>query len=149
MRRASLPVRCKGKLPQGKNGKLRSEKDVWRGFRTGVQFPSPPPFDRYANTCKIAPMPDGLVCIAVQIDDHDTEARRQTHKATYAEIRAWVMDIYGQTVTNLDISRTKQRCGLATVPYNGRQASGRYQDPRHRPEKEALVEQALRHFGLI
>lgn len=43
MRRASLPVRCKGKLPQGKNGKLRSEKDVWRGFRTGVQFPSPPP----------------------------------------------------------------------------------------------------------
>lgn len=94
-------------------------------------------------------MPDGLVCISVQIDDHDTEARRQTKKATYAEIRAWVMDIYGQVVTNLDISRTKQRCGLATVQYNGRQASGRYQDPRRRPEKEALVEQALRHFGLI
>lgn len=26
-----------------KNGKLRSEKDVWMDFRTGVQFPSPPP----------------------------------------------------------------------------------------------------------
>ena len=25
-----------------KNGKLRSEKDVWMGFRTGVQFPSSP-----------------------------------------------------------------------------------------------------------
>lgn len=149
MRRASLPVRCKGKLPQGKNGKLRSEKDVWRGFRTGVQFPSPPPFYRYASTCKIAPMPDGLFAVVVKIDDHDTEARRQTKKATYAEIRAWVEKTYGQVVTNLDISRTKQRCGLATVPYNGRQASGRYQDPRHRPEKEALVEQALRHFGLI
>ena len=94
-------------------------------------------------------MPDGLFAVVVAIDDHDTEARRQTHKATYADIRAWVMDIYGQTVTNLDISRAKQRCGLATVPYNGRQASGKYADPRRRPEKEALVEQALRHFGLI
>ena len=94
-------------------------------------------------------MPDGLFAVVVKIDDHDTEVRRQTKKATYAEIRAWVEKTYGQVVTNLDISRTKQRCGLATVPYNGRQASGRYQDPRHRPEKEALVEQALRHFGLI
>lgn len=33
-----------------KNGKLRSEKDVWMGFRTGVQFPSPPPDGHYTNT---------------------------------------------------------------------------------------------------
>ena len=118
-------------------------------FRTGVRFPPAPPNDRYANTCKIAPMPDGLFCVVVAIDDHDTEARRQTHKATYAEIRAWIEKIYGQTVTNLDISRTKQQCGLTTVPYKGRQASGKYADPHHRPEKEALVVQALRHFGLL
>ena len=94
-------------------------------------------------------MPDGLFCVVVAIDDHDTEARRQTHKATYAEIRAWVRLTYGQVVTNLDISRTKQRCGLQTVEYKGRQASGKYSDPHRRPEKEALVVQALRHFGLI
>lgn len=94
-------------------------------------------------------MPDGLFCVVVAIDDHDTEARRQTHKATYAEIRAWIEKIYGQTVTNLDISRTKQQCGLTTVPYKGRQASGKYADPHRRPAKEALVVQALRHFGLI
>ncbi len=33
-----------------KNGKLRSEKDVWMDFRTGVQFPSPPPDGYYTNT---------------------------------------------------------------------------------------------------
>ena len=33
-----------------KNGKLRSEKDVWMGFRTGVQFPSPPPKTEASNS---------------------------------------------------------------------------------------------------
>jgi hypothetical protein len=33
-----------------KNGKLRSEKDVWMDFRTGVQFPSPPPKGANPNT---------------------------------------------------------------------------------------------------
>lgn len=33
-----------------KNGKLRSEKDVWMDFRTGVQFPSPPPNSANPNT---------------------------------------------------------------------------------------------------
>lgn len=116
---------------------------------TGYLFCQRFPNDRYANTCKIAPMPDGLFCVVVAIDDHDTEARRQTHKATYADIRAWVEEIYGQTVTNLDISRAKQSCGLQTVTYKGRQASGKYADPHRRPEKEALVIQALRHFGLL
>ncbi len=94
-------------------------------------------------------MPDGLFCVVVAIDDHDTEARRQTHKATYAEIRAWIEKIYIQTVTNLDISRAKQSCGLQTTKYKGRQASGKYADPRRRLDKEALVIQALRHFGLL
>ena len=147
-----LPISAGCLFPAGKgngNNKLRPERFLSSCFRTGVRLPPPPPNVRYANTITIAPMPDGLFAVVVKIDDHDTEARRQTKKATYAEIRAWVEKTYGQVVTNLDISRTKQRCGLATVPYSGRQASGRYQDPRHRPEKEALVEQALRHFGLI
>lgn len=118
-------------------------------FRTGVQFPSPPPNVRYANTITIAPLPDGLFRAVVNIDDHDTEARRQTHKATYAEIRTWVMATYGQTVTNLDVSRAKQRCGLVTVPYNGRQASGKYDAPHRRAEKEEMAIAALRHFGLV
>ena len=33
-----------------KNGKLRSEKDVWMDFRTGVQFPSPPPEEEASNS---------------------------------------------------------------------------------------------------
>lgn len=94
-------------------------------------------------------MPDGLFCVSANINDHNTEARRLTHKDTYAKIRAWVMAAYGQKVTNLDVLRAKQRCGLQTTEYKGKQASGKYDAPHQRQEKEEMVIVALHHFGLV
>ena len=56
---------------------------------------------------------------------------------------------YGQVVTNLDISCAKQCCGLQTVEYKGKQASGKYDAPHRRQEKEEMAIAALRHFGLV
>ena len=96
-----------------------SVEDFW----TRVRNPPPPPNDRYANTCNLVPLPDIFsVLWSPSTTDYDTEAKRQMHKTTYAEIKeAWFDETYGQVVTNLDISRTKQRCGLTTVPYKARQ----------------------------
>ena len=53
-----------------------------------------------------------VFALIVDIDDYEGETRLQMKRATYAEIRAWVRN-YGLHVSNLAISWTKDRCGLA------------------------------------
>ena len=88
--------------------------------------------------------------IMVNIADYDTDSHVQTKKATYKEIQAWVRDNYdGTCVTNLDISRTKKKCGLSQTEYKGHKASPTYYEPKPREHKEALIIEAFKHFGLI
>ena len=116
-----------------------------------VRLPPPPPDRRYANTI---PEANAFVfgrCfgIIVSTADFDTETHSQSKKATSNDIQTWVMQTYGEHVTNLDISRTKKRCGLAQNEYKGRAPSAEYYVPKHRDSKETLVMEAFRHFGLI
>ena len=74
--------------------------------------------------------------IMVNIADYDTDSHMQTKKATYKDIQAWVMDQYGAHVTNLDISRTKKRCGLTQYEYKGHEASEGYYVPKPRERKQ-------------
>lgn len=87
--------------------------------------------------------------IMVNIADYDTDSHMQTKKATYKDIQAWVMDQYGAHVTNLDISRTKKRCGLTQYEYKGHEASEGYYVPKPRERKEQMVMDAFLHFGII
>ena len=87
--------------------------------------------------------------IMVNTADYDTDTHIQTQKATYQEIQAWVMDQYGEHVTNLDISRAKKRCGLAQYQYKGHEASEGYYVPKPREHKEKMVMEAFIHFGII
>ena len=122
-------------------------------FRTRVRFPSPPPKERYANTILEANIKfavfENAFGIMVDIADYDTEMHIQTQKATYKDIQAWVQEQYGTHVTNLDISRTKKRCGLAQNEYKGRAAAPDYYIPKHREHKETLIIEAFKHFGLL
>lgn len=94
-------------------------------------------------------MPGGLFGIVAALDGYDTEQRVLSHKATYAEIKAWVSAEYHEAVTNLDISRARKRCGLAQDEYKGRPPSSSYYEPKPRKHKEDMVIEAFRHFGMI
>ena len=73
----------------------------------------------------------------------------QTKRATYAEIRAWVKKNYGLHVSNLAISWTKDRCGLAkTRPKESKGIESPYASELT-PEKEAAIREAFIRFGLI
>lgn len=87
--------------------------------------------------------------IMINTADYDTDQHLQTKKATYKSIQAWVLEMYGTHVTNLDISRAKKRCGLAQNEYKGHPASPKYYVPKHRDHKEILIIEAFKHFGLI
>ena len=86
------------------NDNLRPEKFLWGCFRTGVQLPSSPPDGRYTSTIPkvLTVMPGGLFGVVATLEDYDAEQRALSHKATYAEIKAWVSAEYHEAVTNLD-----------------------------------------------
>lgn len=73
----------------------------------------------------------------------------QSKRATYADIRARVKKNYGFHVSNLAISWTKDRCGLAKLNHReGKGPEGPYASELT-PEKEAAIRAAFIWSGLI
>ena len=108
-------------------------------------------YERYTNTLFNASLAvyRNVFALVVDIDDYEGETRLQTKRATYAEIRAWVKRKYGLHVSNLAISWTKGRCGLAkSRPKKGEGPEGTYA-AELMPEKEAAIRAAFIRFGLI
>ena len=90
-----------------------------------------------------------VFALIVDIDDYEGETHLQTKRATYAEIRAWVKKEYGLHVSNLAISWTKDRCGLAkTRPKESNGIESPYASELT-PEKETAIREAFIRFGLI
>jgi len=70
-------------------------------------------------------------------------------RATYPEIKSWVLENHGLKVSSLYISQVKRKHGLPVgESYNKPKAEDAKQ-PQCPPEKEAAIEAALRHFRLI
>ena len=90
-----------------------------------------------------------MFALIVNIDDYGDEMHLQTKCATYKEIQAWVKQKYGFHVSNLSISQTKERCGLAKVEYKGFKGAEGHYIPKLKPEHEAAIREALGWFGMI
>lgn len=89
------------------------------------------------------PLEDGTFCVLASLDDYGDDQRILTRRATYKDIYHWVMETYGVPVKNVDISRAKDRCGLA------RKTSPGYRPSNVRPEREDMIIEAFRHFGML
>ena len=69
-------------------------------------------------------------------------------KATYAEIKQYVLVKYGLKVSQLYIAQVKRKHGLIER-INHNVGEGKNKVPQVTPEKEAAIEDALRHFKMI
>ena len=96
----------------------------------------------------VIPLGDGTFCVLMSLDSYGDDQNVITRKATYRDIVAWVKETYGVHVRNIDISRAKQRCGLAHADLD-RKASPGYRPQSERPDREMLAIAAFRHFGMI
>ena len=69
-------------------------------------------------------------------------------KATYAEIKQYVLDKFGLKVSQLYIAQVKRKHGIIErINYNV--GKGKSKAPQVTPEKEAAIDDALRHFKMI
>ena len=74
---------------------------------------------------------------------------RMPPHATYPEIKAWVLENRGLKVSSLYISQVKRKHGLPVGDSYNKPKPGGRKAPMCPPEKEAAIEDALRHFKLI
>ena len=70
-------------------------------------------------------------------------------KATYEEIKTYVLEKFGLKVSSLYISQIKRKCGLGVGDSHSQPKSEGAKVPTCPPKKETAIRAALEHFRMI
>ena len=102
----------------------------------------------HVETCVLLSKLKSTPHIEVEIDLDELELTKAESKATYAEIKQYVLENTGLKVSQLYIAQVKRKHGLIErVNYN--LGDGKARVPQVTTEKEQAIEDALRHFQMI
>ena len=85
--------------------------------------------------------------IEVKMDEMDLTSAES--KATYEEIREYVLEHTGLKVSHLYIAQVKQKYGIIERENYNKPKSENAKQPQCPPEKEKAIKEALKHFGMI
>ena len=91
--------------------------------------------------------PDMTVSVTLNLEDADLTASEA--KATYEQIKAYVMETFGFRVTSLQIAQTKRKLGLPTGEHYNLSQKENQVIPNCPPEKEAAIREAFRFFRMM
>ena len=90
---------------------------------------------------------DHHIEVELKMDELDLTAAES--KATYEELKKYVLEHTGLKVSNLYIAQVKQKCGIIErVNYNLPKSENSRQ-PKCPPEKEKAIKEALEYFRMI
>lgn len=70
-------------------------------------------------------------------------------KATYEEIKGYVLEHRGLKVSSLYIAQVKQKCGIIERENYNPPKSEDSRQPKCPPEKERAIREALEHFCMV
>jgi len=85
--------------------------------------------------------------VEVKMDELDITAAES--KATYEEIKTYVLEHTGLKVSHLYIAQVKQKYGIIERENYNKPKSENARQPKCTPEKEAAIIDALRYFQMI
>lgn len=91
--------------------------------------------------------PDAHIDLKIDMDDLDLMASEA--KATYQEIKDYILKMHGVKVSSLYIAQTKQKHGIIERDCYNKPKSEQEKVLHCPPDKERLIEEALRHFKMI
>ena len=83
----------------------------------------------------------------LNLDELDLTAAEK--KATYDQIKAYVLEHSGLKVSSLYIAQVKQKCGIIERENYNKAKSEDAKQPKCPAEKEKAIMEALKHFGMI
>ncbi len=110
--------------------------------------------DQFVNTLHVETVvllsqqkPDDRIEVEIELDELDLTSAES--KATYAEIKEYVLKEHGLKVSNLYISQVKRKCGIEVGENYNLPKSEDSRQPQCPMEKEKAIRDALEHFGMI
>lgn len=87
--------------------------------------------------------------IEVELDMDELDLTAAEKKATYDEIKAYVLEHSGLKVSSLYIAQVKQKCGIIERENYNKPKSEEAKQPQCPSEKEKAIKEALKHFGMV
>ena len=106
------------------------------------------PWTANIETCVLLSKLKSTQHIKVEIDLDEMDLTKAESKATYAEIKEYVLEKHGLKVSQLYIAQVKRKYGIIErVNYNV--GEGKAKVPQVPLEKEKAIEDALRYFRMI
>lgn len=109
-------------------------------------------FPQTANVETVVLLSKGMVDnrkVKVDFSLEDMDLSEFKGKATYEQIKAYVLEQTGLKVSNLYIVQIKKKCGLDVGEIFNLPKSENAKQPKCTPEKEEAIMQAFKHFGII
>ena len=87
--------------------------------------------------------------VKVDFSLEDIDLSEFKGKATYEQIKAYVLEQTGLKVSSLYIAQIKKKCGLDVGENFNLPKSENARQPQCTPEKEETIMQAFKHFGIV
>ena len=112
-------------------------------------------FDQFAHTGHVETvvlLSKGVVDsrkVKVDFSLEDIDLSEFKGKATYEQIKAYVLEQTGLKVSSLYIAQIKKKCGLDVGENFNLPKSENARQPQCTPEKEEAIMQAFKHFGIV
>ena len=101
------------------------------------------------TVCLLSKLHEAKHHVNVTLDMDELDITSAESKATYEEVKDYVLEKHGLQVTNLYIAQVKRKCGsIERENYNKSQKEDAKQ-PQCPEDKEKAIRDALEHFGMV
>lgn len=107
------------------------------------------PFTRHVETCVLLSRKIDTPKIEITMSLDEADMRKNVGRATYQEIKEYVLAHHQTKVSSLYISQIKRKHGLEVGEAFNKPKSEDARQPNCPPQKEEMIEEALRYFHMI
>ena len=90
---------------------------------------------------------DKHIDVEITLDELDLTSAES--KATYAQIKEYILEKFDLKVSTLYIAQIKRKCGIELREHYNKSKKDKQVIPQCTPEKEEAIMDALRHFKMI
>ena len=101
------------------------------------------------TVCLLSKLHEAKHHVNVTLDMDELDITSAESKATYEEIKDYVLEKHGLQVTNLYIAQVKRKCGIIERENYNKPKSEDAKQPQCPEDKEKAIRDALEHFGMV
>ncbi len=106
-------------------------------------------FPTLETVCLLSKLHEAKHHVNVRLDMDELDLTSAESKATYEEIKAYVLEKHGLQVTNLYIAQVKRKCGIIERENYNKPKSEDAKQPQCPEDKEKAIKDALEYFGMV